>query len=153
MLEDLRKFFQSRGGFIVAGMVGLVGIVAVVYAFKANFGTTDAERFTSDRTFIDASTGKPFSYTIKIGDTLPITAPSGQKTGWPAELCYWNKDGSIRKTPFPVLLNVYKNPGSREPTFCPDCGRLVVPHNPAPVEGSKPPPTQEEYKSHTSPGR
>src|SRR5947209_4869185 len=152
MLDDLRKFFQSRGGFVVAGLVGLLGIVAVLYAVKANFGTTDSERFTSDRTFIDAATGKPFEHEIKAGDTLPLAAPSGQKTGWPAELCYWTKDGGIKKDPTAVLLNSYKNPGSREPTFCPDCGRLVVAHNPAPLDGAKPPPTETEYKAR-HPGR
>jgi hypothetical protein len=42
-----------------------------------------------------------------------------------------------------VLINQWKN--STEPTFCPDCGRLVVGHNPPAVAGSTPPPTKEEY--------
>ena len=55
----------------------------------------------------------------------------------------WTKDGKIKQDPTPVLLNEYA--GKPGPTFCPDCGRRVVAHNPPPVIGAKPPPTKEEY--------
>jgi len=145
MMDELRKFFQSRGGFVVAGLVGFIGVAAVIYAVKANFGTTEAEDFTNNRWFIDADTGKPFRHELKPGMTVPIAAPSGKNTGYPAERCYWTKDGHVKQEPTLVLLNSYK--GSKDPTFCPDCGRLVVGHNPAPVGQMKPPPTQAEYKS------
>src|SRR5689334_20140646 len=99
MLEDLRKFFQSRGGFVVAGVVGFLGLAAVIYAVKANFGTTEAESFTSDRWFIDAETGKPFHREIKAGMSIPLDAPSGKKSGYPAEKCYWTKDGHVKSEP------------------------------------------------------
>jgi len=74
---------------------------------------------------------------------MPVLAPSGKNTGYEAELCYWTKDGKPKETPTPVLLNIYK--GIKGPTFCPDCGRLVVGHNPPAMEGAKPPPTKDEY--------
>ena len=55
------------------------------------------------------------------------------------------EDGQTKTDPTYVRLNIYK--GSHDPTSCPDCGHLVVPHNPAPGPGVKPPPTKQEYKS------
>jgi hypothetical protein len=82
---------------------------------------------------------------LKVGDQIPVKSPhSGKSTGYPAELCYWTKDGVIKSEPTAVLLRSHL--GERSPTFCPDCGRLVVGHNPRPSQGDKPPPTQAEYK-------
>lgn len=78
--------------------------------------------------------------------TYPVKCPdTGKETGYEAELCYWTKDGHPKDEPIPVLLNKYK--GDPGPTFCPDCGRLVVYHNPLAVEGHTPPPTEEEYRA------
>ena len=56
---------------------------------------------------------------------------------------HWTADGQSKPTPTAVLLNEsIDKPG---PTFCPDCGRLVVGHNPRPAEASQPPPTAQEY--------
>ena len=75
---------------------------------------------------------------------IPVESPyTNRPTGYEAELCYWTKDGKMRSEPYPVLLNSHAR--KPEPTFCPDCGRLVVPLNPAPSEGQSPPPTQPEY--------
>jgi hypothetical protein len=83
-----------------------------------------------------------------IGQSIPIKAPSGNNSGYPAELCYWTKDGQAKTDPTPVLLNVLV--GKPGPTFCPDCGRLVVGHNPRPGAGVKAPMTQEEWKKRHS---
>ena len=73
---------------------------------------------------IDATTGKTFEHEVAVGDKLPLKAPSGGMTGYPAEFCYWTKDGKIKKDPTPVLLNA--RVGKPGPTFCPDCGRSLV---------------------------
>jgi hypothetical protein len=148
MIEDLRKFFQSQAGVAVGVVLGLVGVIAIFMAFKSTFGDTESERFTNARVFIDADTGKTFKYELKIGSKIPAPSPSGKDNGYPAESCYWTKDGKPKKDPTYVLLNSYK--GSNDPTFCPDCGRLVVGHNPAPKPGATPPPTKEEYKPRTN---
>jgi len=36
--------------------------------------------------------------------------------------------------------------GKPEPTFCPDCGRLVVARNPVAQPGMRPPPTREQWE-------
>jgi hypothetical protein len=69
-------------------------------------------------------------------------------TGYPAEACYWTADGGTKTEPTWVLMNaVLGKPG---PTFCPDCGRLVVARNPMPGPGVKPPPTQQELLHSTA---
>ncbi len=63
-------------------------------------------------------------------DTPTVNPKTGRATLYPAETCYWNKDGTAKLRPTYVLLNGYTDkPG---PTKCPDCGRVVVGHNPMP---------------------
>ncbi len=77
---------------------------------------------------------------------IPVKSPfTGKETGYKAELCFWTKDGSTKTDPTAVLMN--DDVGKPGPTFCPDCGRLVVHHNPVPGPHSKPPPTREEYEA------
>ena len=142
MVEKLREFFRTPVGMAIAGAVVLIGVVFAVGAIRG-ITTSEAEALSNQRMYIDASTGKPFKVTIKEGMNSPVKAPSGGTTGWPAESCYWTKDGKVKEEPTYVLLNILK--GSKDPTFCPDCGRLVVGHNPRASADRKPPPTKEEY--------
>jgi len=139
----LQDMLRTRGGRIVAFSLTAVGFVALAIAMTSVFGDDEATRLARERIFVCSETLKPFEYTLVIGDSIPVKSPhSGKNTGYPSELCYWTKDAKIKQDPTPVLLNMAV--GKPGPTFCPDCGRLVVPHNPYPVEG-KPPPTQAEY--------
>jgi hypothetical protein len=148
MLDKLRQFLQTRAGVATAGGVVVLALIAFIMSLRSTL-TNDAEDIAANRLCIDTD-GKTFKAHLKIGDQFPVRAPSG-KDGYPAELCFWNKDGSIRKEPYPVLLNTYA--GKPEPTFCPDCGRLVVGHNPAPQPGRPPPPTKDQYKPNKTPDR
>jgi hypothetical protein len=144
MLEAIRQFLRSKGGTGVGVAVVLIGLVVVFASFR-DVMSTDAESLAATRMFMDAGANppKPFKHDLTVGESIPVKAPSGGKTGYPGEACYWNKNGTTKKDPTWVLLKSYT--GSSEPTFCPDCGRLVVGHNPPPGPGSRPPPTQEEY--------
>ncbi len=94
--------------------------------------------------YIDTETGKTFRHKNETGETHPIESPySGKRTGVVAEPCFWTADGGTKSEPTWVLLNELA--GKQGPTFCPDCGRLVVGHNPQPGEGVRPAPTKEEY--------
>lgn len=80
---------------------------------------------------ICAVTLKHFQHERESGETFPYYSPyTKDQTAYPAETCYWTKDGKAKLEPTYVLLNEYiKKQG---PTLCPDCGRLVEPHNPPP---------------------
>ena len=143
MLETLREFFRKPVGKGIAAVLVLIGLAFAVSTVR-NFGSTDASENASNRMFIDSTTGKAFPLELSVGMEIPAKAPSGGMTGYPAEKCYWTKDGKTKTEPTYVLLN--SSLGKEDPTFCPDCGRLVVSHNPAAVAGHKPPPTKDEYK-------
>jgi len=148
-MPGVREFFDTTAGKATAGVVILVGIVVAIYSARKSFSNEMAS-MSRERLFVDSVTGKGFEHTVGSGDRIPLKAPSGGNTGYPAELCYWTKDGKTKTDPTPVLLNSWVGkPGA---TFCPDCGRLVVPHNPAPAPGAKPPPTQAEYKARPAGG-
>lgn len=142
MLERLREFLRSPAG---KGVAVVVVLLCLVYAWTSvrSAVVSDAEELSSNRMFVDAATGKPFRAKLEVGMPFPLVAPSGGNTGYPAEACYWTKEGTAKAEPTYVLLNMYK--GSNDPTFCPDCGRLVVGHNPPAAQAKQPPPTKEEY--------
>ena len=144
VLAGVRKFFESSAGRSVAIGLLVVGVAAAVYSIVSSVGGGSAS-LSRDRTFICSETGKAFEYEIEVGTTIPVPSPySGKNTGYAAEYCFWTKDGKIKEEPTLVLLN--QHVGKPGPTFCPDCGRLVTPLNPAPVPGLPPPPTDVEYK-------
>jgi hypothetical protein len=147
---SVREYLQTTGGKAVAAGAIVLCIAAAGWSIWANVGSNEAVSAANDPWFVDAATGKPFHAQLKEGMSIPIQAPSGQLTGYMAELCYWTKDGHPKTDPTPVLMNA--DIGKSGPTFCPDCGRLVVPHNPPAIEGHRPPPTREEYEiSHHYP--
>src|SRR5687767_10944015 len=104
-MPNLRDFMDSPAGKTTAVALVLVALVAVYLSVRANFGPSSAAALSKDRTFICSQTQKPFEYTLKLGDQVPVKSPhSGKNTGYPAELCYWTKDGQIKTDPTPVLL-------------------------------------------------
>lgn len=132
-------------------MLAIVGVGGALYAVRQNLGRTDASAASQDRLFVCAETGKAFRHRLSMSDRIPIVSPhNGKRTGYLAELCYWTASGQPRPEPVPVLLNSYR--GRAEPTFCPDCGRLVLPHNPAPDSTRRPPPTRTEYNARMQMG-
>lgn len=143
-MEKLREFLESLAGKITCGVLILLAVLALFFAIRNASGPSAAAAISADRVFICSETLKSFKHELKRGESIPVRSPySGKDTGYPAELCYWTKEGRVKKEPDAVLLKSYL--GESGPTFCPSCGRLVVGHNPRPHEGSTPPPTQEEY--------
>ena len=150
MAQGIRELFSTKPGRVLAVTIGVVGVIVVLYSLKRQFGQSEASTSSSQRVFICSETGKSFNHELAEGEAVPVKSPySGKATGYPAELCYWTKDGKVTETPYPVLLNAAV--GKPGPTFCPDCRRLVVGHNPRPRPGQAPPPTQEEYNQSHQP--
>src|ERR1700722_15677672 len=135
-----QPWLKSTSGRTVILLLSLAAVGLCVWAvMSAVHGDTPGD--PNNVTYVDSTNNKAFKHRNAAGESIPILAPSGQNTGYPAEPCYWNADGSTKTDPTWVILN--EQLGKTGPTFCPDCHRLVVGHNPEPGPGVKPPPTQQ----------
>lgn len=145
-MTSLREFLDSPAGRWTGIGFTAATVLVLLLVLYWSFGDSEAVASSRDRPFICAQTGRSYSHEVKKGDVMPVYSPhSGENTGYPAELCFWTADGDAKEDPTPVLLNDYvQKPG---PTFCPDCNRLVVGHNPRPQPGDAPPPAKNEYKA------
>jgi hypothetical protein len=142
-MQSVREYLDSKQGKAVSIAVVALGLLAIVVSLRSFLGGSEAAAMSADRVFICAQTMKPFEHTLEFGERLPVKSPhSGANTGYRAELCYWTRDGRVKKEPTAVLLKA--SLGGKGPTFCPDCGRLVVGHNPRPKDGDAPPPIESE---------
>ena len=138
-MEQLHRWLSSTGGRIIVSVVALAAVVAAGVAVRTFVGgdTPDSAHYSM---FICTETGKVFRHRNQLGDVHPILSPhSGKSTGVIAEPCFWTAAGGTKPEPTWVLLN--EAAGKAGATFCPDCGRLVVGHNPAPGPGVPNPPT------------
>jgi hypothetical protein len=144
----LRDFFNSPTGKVIV-FVGISLVVGIsLWLNLMPDGQSSLAADSRQRVFICTETLKSFVAEIRVGEPPIAKSPfSGKDTGVPAELCYWTREGTIKEEPTAVLMN--SRIGKPEPTFCQDCGRLVVGHNPIPAEGSKPPPLKSEYKDRS----
>jgi hypothetical protein len=144
-----RRALEGKAGKVIAALVLVVGSAAIYWSLKSSVSSETPDTAFSAM-YIDVENGKPFRHTTEAGEVPPIVSPySGKNTGYRAEACYWTASGEAKTDPTWVLLN--ETIGKPGPTFCPDCGRVVVGHNPMPVPGKKPPPTKDEYlASHRS---
>jgi hypothetical protein len=139
LLDWLKTNPQRKAGAVLFVVVTVLACIHAVDSMKSE--AIDRTRY---RLFMDSETGKTFTLELKIGMTIPVISPyTGRATGYQPEACYWNADGTTKSTPTYVILNSYL--GKSGPTFCPDCGRLVVANNPPPAPGQRPPPTRDEY--------
>jgi hypothetical protein len=145
-MEQLRRLLETPAGKVGAISASVLLLAIAGWVAYANL-KSDTPTTAFHTMFICTETGKTFEHTNKIGETQPILSPhSDKKTGVPAEACYWTADGGTKKNPTWVLLNELA--GKPGPTFCPDCNRLVVGHNPAPGPAggiAKLPPRRDEY--------
>ena len=140
------NFLNTKAGQYTAAVAG--GLVLLALGWLVLSATVaGSAAHSANRIFIDARSGEQFNYRLSKEEMLPVPSPhsGGERVGYEAEPCYWNADGSYKSEPTWVLPRVKADPQAG-PTFCHDCGRLVVPRNPEPFPGAKPPPTQAEYK-------
>ncbi len=144
MFGKFSQFLESTAGKAVGVTFALLALASAIYLGVSSFsGNADAAD-ANQRMFIDAKTGQPFPHELTLGDMIPIPAPSGGNTGYPAERCNWTADGKPGTKITYVLMNDWVgNPG---PTFCPDCKRRVIANNPPAMEGAKAPPLESEMR-------
>ena len=110
-------------------IVLLVGVAAVITLRRMAAEGPDLEEASRTRAMIDSETGEVFpELRVPDGATEPLKNPrTGTMTLYAAERCYWTSEGRAKWEPTYVFIP----PGENSAT-CPDCGRRVVPHNPAP---------------------
>lgn len=124
------EFFRSPKA-IIAGTAVACALLLGAWKMSNSDDAGSLINNVNQQTWIDTD-GVVFQRNLTAFDDAPATGPTG-KPAFRAELCYWTAEGGIKETPTPVLLN--RHVGRPEPTYCPDCGRLVVPLNPPPVAG------------------
>lgn len=147
-MSGIREFLNSGAGKVVSALVCVAAIGLAAFLIYTNLGSNPAVA-ANQRVFMDVATGQTFGHELTIGEEIPITAPSGQKTGYPTEACNWTKDGKPGEKIAYVVLN--EMVGKTGPTFCPDCDRLVVGNNAPAVEGKRAPPTRAEMSGSGRP--
>lgn len=120
----------------LSGVLGLIVFIVLLgtagfLSYRTLTSAEPAAPRSIDRDFVCSETGKHFRYALQIGESWPIPSPFSKKqTGYPAERCYWTRDGKRKSEPTYIILNEMLNkPGD---TICPDCGRIVIGHNPEP---------------------
>jgi hypothetical protein len=145
MFGKLSKFLESGAGKAIGVVFALLAVAGAAYLLVTTFATNAVASDANARMFIDAQTGQPFPHELTVGDMIPIPAPSGGNTGYPAERCNWTADGKPGEKITYVLMNEWVKKSG--PTYCPDCKRRVIANNPLAEPGMKAPPTEAESRS------
>ncbi len=119
----------ALGLFVFVALLGTAGFLS----YRTLTSAEPAAPRSIDRDFLCSETGKHFRYALQVGESWPVSSPYSMKhTGYPAERCYWTRAGKRKLEPTYVILNEMLNkPGD---TICPDCGRIVIGHNPEPPQ-------------------
>lgn len=124
--------FDKKSALILGGTILAVAVSVWVLAKATVLAPVSAGEASRRRTVIDAETNELLQeFPVADGTTIPWKNPkTGKNTLYPAEKCYWTKDGKAKLEPTYVLLR--EATGEKGPTVCPDCGKQVVFHNPMP---------------------
>lgn len=119
---------RSQLKAVLAGAACIAAIAGVAFGF---FRRDPMLVAANTRIVMCAETHRAFPHELVRGEEEPYYSPYSQKrTAWRTEQCFWTRDGKVKKTPTYVILNSHM--GVNQKTFCPDCGREVVGHNPPP---------------------
>ena len=124
---------ESRLRRVLAPSLVVVLIAAAALIAMRSIGGAgpDLAAASRVRAMVDLETGEVFpEYRVPDGASEPMKNPkTGTMTLYAAERCYWTSDGRAKWEPTYVLI-----PPGESFAICPDCGRRVVGHNPAPPE-------------------
>ena len=116
----------------LAGALLAFLLTGAVVAWQVLSREPDIGALSASTTVIDAESGEVVRrFPLPLDKVHPWTNPkTGRDTLYPAEPCFWDKDGSVMPEPTWVLVNDYM--GKPGETKCPHCARRVVPRNPMP---------------------
>jgi hypothetical protein len=115
---------------LIITVVAIALVAYAVYAYWSNFGQPTLPADT--RTLMDPETGKLYEVAVdeNFGPFPHVNPDTGKRTLWPTEVCFARECAKKEKGTH-VILNSFL--GKEGPTYCPNCGALVRPHNPGRV--------------------
>jgi len=120
-------FSGALGIFVFVVLFGAAGFLT----YRTLFNPPPSRPIPRPSDFVCVETQKHFTHNMVEGERAPVRSPyNGKETGYPAEKCFWTRDGKRKNEPTFVVLSYYL--GKSGDTICPDCGRIVVGHNPEP---------------------
>lgn len=128
------SFFSGKVlGMLALTVVSLSVLGYVLWSSYNNVANT-AIRSAFLTTMKDSETGEVFKQVdIRLEKNIPFTNPKTKtKTLYPAEECYWTKEGKAKLEPDYVILN--ERLGKPGRTICPVCGRTVTRSNSRPPD-------------------
>src|SRR5437588_253858 len=101
--EIVREFLHTPSGKATAVGVCAAALLVLYLVSRTSSPAMDA---ANNRVYVCSETGKSFRVTLQPGMSIPVHSPySGKDTGYPAEACYWTKQGTVKSEPTYVLLN------------------------------------------------
>lgn len=120
--------------FAVIAVLFSVLVLAWVTISAVSSWRNSPEVQSRTMTVVDIDTHEVIpEYVAGRGKSVPFTnSKTGKATLYPAEACYWTKDGKAKFPPTFVVLE--ERMGKPGPTRCPDCGRVVKLYNPPPPD-------------------
>lgn len=103
----------------IMGVAGAILLVVAAILILTNLpGRSEAGEASRLRTLIDSKTSEVFEdFRIDEDQQPPYANPkTGNRTLYPAEACYWAKDGGAKLTPTYVFLREWIEPDAE--TMC-----------------------------------
>lgn len=127
---------ERRKQLLIVSSVAFLSIAVLGYIVWSTVSTwrSSPELAARSMPVVDTETGKAYpDFRAPRGATFPFKNPdTGKPTLFPAEACYWTKDGKAKFPPNYVILN--ERLGKPGPTRCPECGKTVKLYNPMPPD-------------------
>jgi len=128
--SDPKKLLIVSGIVAIALAVMAFAIYSTIKSFR-----DDPRRMAFYAVVADSESGEviPQFPLPSDGKGYPAINPkTGKRTIFPAEACFWTKEGKAKLDPNYVILNTWL--GKKGPTRCPECGKTVVRGNPMPPD-------------------
>jgi hypothetical protein len=127
---------DSRRLILVSGVaaIALFVLAFAVYSTYRSF-RDDPRRLAFFAVVADSESGEVLTQFPLPSDGLgypAINPKTGKRTLFPAEACFWTKDGKAKLDPNYVILNTWL--GKQGPTRCPECGKTVTRGNRMPPD-------------------
>jgi len=127
---------EKRKQLLIVAAIAVVSLLSLGYVVWTSVSAWRNSPELAARTMpvVDAETGKVYpEYRADRGASFPFKSPeTGKNTLYPAEACYWTKDGKAKFPPNYVILN--ERLGKPGQTRCPECGKTVKLYNPMPPD-------------------